>query len=246
MRGRATAVGMVLGALLSIGLPPAVSGQEVASLSPPMPLQSVPAIPMFGMHQIHYSGLAPFARWAALLARWQDEQEDAAESCLSAHDSAPPCPPREWIELIARFRGQSLRAQVDGVNAAINAHPYISALDNWGDPARWETPFEFMRRNGQCQDYAIAKFLLLRALGVPDDAMRLVVLRDVRRQVDHAVLVVTVAGQSLMLDNLAPRVVSAAANPNYRAYYSINETGWWLHLPNPLTPQTLSSQVASR
>lgn len=49
-----------------------------------------------------------------------------------------------------------------------------------------------------------------------------------------------------MLDNLAPRVVSAAANPDYRAYYSINETGWWLHLPNPLTPQILSRQVASR
>ena len=103
-----------------------------------------------------------------------------------------------------------------------------------------------LERNGQCQDYAIAKFLLLRALGVSDDAMRLVVLRDVRRQVDHAVLVVTVGGQSLMLDNLASRVVSAASNPNYRAYYSINEAGWWMYLPNPLTPQTLSGQVASR
>ncbi len=119
-------------------------------------------------------------------------------------------------------------------------------MDRASDPAHWETPFEFMRRNGQCQDYAITKFLLLRALGVPDDAMRLVVLRDIRRQVDHAVLVVTVAGRSLMLDNLAPRVVSAAANSDYRAYYSINEAGWWLHLPNPLTPQTLSRQVASR
>jgi len=61
------------------------------------------------------------------------------------------------------------------------------------------------------------------------------------------VLVVTVAGRSLMPDNLAPRVVSAAANSDYRAYYSysINEAGWWLHLPNPLTPQTLSRQVAN-
>lgn len=246
MRGRAAAVGIMLGAMLSIGLPVPVPGQEVASLSLPIPLQSTPALPMFGRHQIHYAGLGPFARWGALLARWRNQQEDAAESCVSAHDNAPPCPPREWINLIARFRDQPLRAQIDGVNAAINAHPYVSALDNWGDPARWETPFEFMRRNGQCQDYAIAKFLLLRALGVPDDAMRLVVLRDVRRQVDHAVLVVTVGGQSLMLDNLASRVVSAASNPNYRAYYSINEADWWMYLPNPLTPQTLSGQVASR
>jgi len=88
----------------------------------------------------------------------------------------------EWNELIARFRGQLLRAQIDGVDA------------------------------------------------LPMRIMRLVVLRNIHRQVDHAVLVGTVGKQNLMLDNLAPRVVAAASNPNYRAYYSINEAGWWLYL----------------
>ena len=59
-------------------------------------------------------------------------------------------------------------------------------------------------------------------------------------------LVVDVDGRELMLDNLAPAVVSASANPHYRAYYSINESGWWLHLPNPLMPYSLRPQVASR
>ncbi|MGH7012712.1 MAG: transglutaminase-like cysteine peptidase [Stellaceae bacterium] len=246
MHGRATAIGILLGVLASVGLPGQVPAQELAALSPPAPARLAPVVPMFGTREFHYSGLAPFARWTALLARWEHEQEDATESCLSTHDAAPPCPPREWTELIVRFRGLPLRVQIEGVNAAINAHPYVSALANWGDPSRWETPFEFLCRNGQCQDYAITKFLLLRALGVPNDALRLVVPRDIRRQVDHAVLVVTVAGRPLMLDNLASYVVSATANPDYRAYYSINETGWWLHLPNPLTPQTLPRQVASR
>lgn len=246
MRAGATAVGILLGALLCVGFPSHVRAQELAALSPETPVQSTPPIPMFGVREIHYTGLAPFARWTALLARWEHEQEDAVESCVSAHDTAPPCPPREWTELIARFRGLPVRTQIEGINAAINAHPYVSALANWGDPSHWETPFEFFRRNGQCQDYAIAKFLLLRELGVPNDAMRLVVLRDLRRQVDHAVLVVTVSGHELMLDNLAPDVVSAASNSSYRAYYSINETGWWLHLPNPLMPETFTQQVASR
>src|SRR5436309_645079 len=56
----------------------------------------------------------------------------------------------------------------------------------------WETPFEFIRKNGQCQDYATTKFLLLRAAGVPNDAMRLVVVHDIERDLDHAVLVVYV------------------------------------------------------
>jgi len=146
---------------------------------------------------------------------------------------------------VQELKGAGLRTSVQRVNEAINRYSFVASTQNWGKEY-WETPFEFVRHGGQCQDYAITKFLLLRALGVPDDAMRLVVLRDMRRQVDHAVLVVTVAGQSLMLDNLAPRIVSAASNPDYRAYYSINESGWWLHLPNPLMPQTLSRQVANR
>jgi hypothetical protein len=47
-----------------------------------------------------------------------------------------------------------------------------------------------MRMSGQCQDYAIAKFLALRALGFADTQLRLVALRDTRREIDHAVLVV--------------------------------------------------------
>jgi predicted transglutaminase-like cysteine proteinase len=220
--------------------------QELAALSPQRSIPDEPAIPMFGRRQIHYFGLSPFARWSALLVRWEHEREDAAESCLSSYSTASPCPPREWTQLIVRFRGRPRREQIDGINAAINAHPYVSAIANWGNPAHWETPFEFFRHNGQCQDYAITKFLLLRELGVPDRAMRLVVLRDTRRQVDHAVLVVDVSGHELMLDNLAPRVVSANADPNYHAYYSVNESGWWLYLPNPLMPDAVDRQVASR
>jgi len=246
MRAHATGIAILLGTMLSLAAPAHVSSQELAALTPQQPVQLTPTIPMFGRREVHYSGLAPFARWSALLVRWEHEREDAAESCVSSHSDAPPCPPREWIRLITRFRGRPIREQIDGINAAINAHPYVSALANWRDPSHWETPFEFFRRNGQCQDYAITKFLLLRDLGIPNRLMRLVVLRDVRRQVDHAVLVVSVSGRALMLDSLAPAVISAAANPDYRAYYSINETGWWLHLPNPLMPDTPSRQVARR
>lgn len=240
MRSYAMTIGVLFGACLNVSSPARVPAQQLAALSPPAPIGRPLelAIPMFGQRQIHFSGITPFTRWAELLARWQREKDDAAESCLSKHDTTPPCPPREWSKLIARFRGLPLRAQIDGINVAINAHPYVSAVNNWGDPSHWETPFEFFRRNGQCQDYAITKFLLLRELGVPNRAMRVVVLHDTRRQVDHAVLVVTVGTRTLVLDNLSPDIVSAAATADYHAYYSINETGWWLYLPNPLTPPT--------
>ena len=37
-----------------------------------------------------------------------------------------------------------------------------------------------------------------------------------------------------MLDNQIPEVAPVAGIHHYRPYYSINETGWWLHDPNPL------------
>jgi predicted transglutaminase-like cysteine proteinase len=80
------------------------------------------------------------------------------------------------------------------------------------------------------QDYAIAKYELLRQAGVPASAMRMVVLRDTAIGRDHAVLVVYVDGVPLVLDILDPAIVPAAAGMPYRPYYSINENAWWYHL----------------
>jgi predicted transglutaminase-like cysteine proteinase len=103
-----------------------------------------------------------------------------------------------------------------------------------------------MRMSGQCQDYAIAKFLALRALGFADTQLRLVALRDTRREIDHAVLVVALAGETLLLDNLLDRVVPASRVEDYRAYYSLTEGCWSLYLPNPLMPDLPAEQLASR
>jgi predicted transglutaminase-like cysteine proteinase len=93
----------------------------------------------------------------------------------------------------------------------------------------WESPFEFLRHGGQCQDYAIAKYLLLRAAGVPAEQMRMVVLRDAAIDLDHAVLVVYVNGEPMLLDNLRGNIVPARSVSYYHPYYSINENGWWTH-----------------
>ncbi len=144
------------------------------------------------------------------------------------------CEPQEWARLVRELRGLPLRDQVERVNAAFNRHPYVSSFKNWGEISHWETPFEFLHKNGQCQDYAIAKFMMLRALGVPNEKLRMVVLHDTVLRLDHAVVVAYVGGEALMLDNQISRVVPVSQVHHYRPYYSTNETGWWLHVPNPL------------
>jgi predicted transglutaminase-like cysteine proteinase len=226
-------------ALMLIGL----SG-AAATVGTAKPLAVPETASLFGARAIHYADISDFQRWTGLLARWESEQA-AARTCGQDND-APTCAPREWTALIAKLRGLAPRRQIEAVNAAINAHPYVAATTNWHDPAHWETPFEFMRRNGQCQDYAIAKFLALRALGFADAQLRLVVLRDMRRKIDHAVLVVDWAGEALLLDNLLDRAVPASRVADYRAYYSLTERSWSLYLPNPLMPDMPPAQLASR
>jgi predicted transglutaminase-like cysteine proteinase len=57
------------------------------------------------------------------------------------------------------------------------------------------------------------------------------VLRDMNLQLDHAILVVFVDGDALVLDNQINQVVSATLIHHYRPYYSINGAGWWRHVP---------------
>jgi len=162
-----------------------------------------------------------------MLARAAAERKDARIVCTSLTDT--DCIPAEWQALIERLRGLDLRRKIAIANQAMNRHPYVPTAANWRRSMYWESPFEFLRYGGQCQDYAIAKYLLLRAAGVPAAQMRMVVLRDTAIGLDHAVLAVYVDGEPLMLDNLRRDIVPASSVSDYRPYYSINEKGWWTH-----------------
>src|SRR2546428_209524 len=154
--------------------------------------------------EIHSTNLSQFKQWRDVMARWQQQRAGAVTPC--ADGVWNNCEPTEWADLVRELRDLPVREQVERVNAAFNRHPYVSSLQNWGEVSHWETPFEFLRKNGQCQDYAIAKFMMLRALGVPNENLRLVVLRDTALGLEHAVAVVSVDGEALMLDNRIPRV----------------------------------------
>lgn len=229
----------------------AARADQIAALSPDTvaPAAAIashatyPAI--FNSREIHSTNIAQFTNWTDVLARWDRDRRVAAANCSDTNDAAAGCVPMEWRELVRDLRGLPLRTMLQRVNSALNRHPYITSAENWGVANHWETPYEFMRRSGQCQDYAIAKFMVLRALGVANEQLRIVVLRDVDREVDHAVVVAYVDGEALMLDSLSEAVVPVAQAKSYRPYYSINETGWWLHLPGAAGPQATPHYVAA-
>ena len=216
--------------VLAFGLsavPPGVASEDWASGA--MAAATVPRLypALFGTREAFSPDNSAFFKWTGMLARFAAEQRHSRGPCgLGMFEN---CEPAEWRQLIGELRGLSLREKIVRVNDAVNRHPYIPSMANWGESNHWETPFEFFRKSGQCQDYAITKYMLLRAAGVPAAQLRLVVLRDTRLGLDHAVTVAYVDGTALLLDNQLAAVVPADSVLHYQPYYSINEQGWWLH-----------------
>ncbi len=66
--------------------------------------------------------------------------------------------------------------------------------------------------------------------------MRIVVLKDTLRNLDHAVTAVYLDGDAWILDNLSNAVLSHKRLSHYRPQFSVNEEYRWAHL-TPSAPK---------
>ena len=87
----------------------------------------------------------------------------------------------------------------------------------------------FSRGGGDCEDYAIVKYMALRELGFDTSNMRLVALYDKAKSEMHLVLSVRLFGANYILDNQLTSVLMDTQIGHYQPVYSINEQGWWRH-----------------
>lgn len=117
------------------------------------------------------------------------------------------------------------------VNGFFNQVPYVSDLKNWGVEDYWATPVEVLGSFGaDCEDYAIAKFLSLKEIGVPVGRMRITYVRALNIGVAHMVLAYypTPDADPLILDNLVSQVKPASQRPDLEPVYSFNDEDLWL------------------
>ena len=184
--------------------------------------------PVFGAQQsVRSEKVDLFPKWTGMLDRYFAEAKLADRPCS---DAAPNrCHLQRWKAYLETLRGHARLSILQDVNRFANVARYVTDLVNYGVPDYWATPRQFLVKDGDCEDYAIAKFMSLRALGFDNDEMRIVVLNDLNLRTAHAVLIVYVDGVAWLLDNQVPEVVRADAVRHYRAIFSINETAWWLY-----------------
>ena len=182
---------------------------------------------VFGSRASRSSNLRAFPKWTGMLDRYFDEAKLKGRKCDS--NSLNSCTLGKWKQFLDSIRGQGAFAQVKAVNRYMNSKRYIIDPINWGKPDYWATPYQFFSKDGDCEDYAISKFMSLRALGFSNDQMRIVILNDNNLKVLHAVLVVYLDGTPYVLDNQIKQVVPASRIRHYSPIYSINEDHWWRH-----------------
>lgn len=144
----------------------------------------------------------------ALAAKWRAMQIDLASKALQlvacrAHESL--CSPSASYALGMVDRAAALGDSVRfaSVNMWVNSamrHSGDCAPDGLAD--RGEAPVVAADNGeGDCQGYAMMKYVILREAGTPAADLRVILLRDTLARQTHAVLAVRHAGGWLVLDH---------------------------------------------
>jgi len=129
------------------------------------------------------------------------------------------------------LRGRAEVDQVEAVNRYVNGRvQFVDDASQYGREDLWAAASDTLRRGrGDCEDYAIAKLQMLRAAGVSDRDLYLVIARDLIRRADHALLVVRVGARMVVLDNGTDRVLDADDISDYRPVLTFSTKGAWTH-----------------
>lgn len=155
-----------------------------------------------------------------------------------------------WRHMLEESRALSDDEKLKAVNQFFNRRIRFNADQAvWGVPDYWATPLEFMgRAQGDCEDFAIAKYISLLMLGIPNDRLSLIYVRarfgssPTLNTEAHMVLgyYVDPTGDPIILDSLLNSIRPAAARADLTPIFSFNSQGLWV----PGTPNLNSDPTA--
>jgi predicted transglutaminase-like cysteine proteinase len=165
------------------------------------------------------------AKWAELRTRiLADERVLAA--CATPDN---PCPDaaRRFLSIIELGRQHNGRARLGWINRAVNLS--VRATSDWaqyGIIDFWASPLQtFGSGAGDCEDYAIAKYVALRQLGIAPEDLRLLIVRDTVREAVHAIVAVRDDDHWLTLDNRTMALLDAEQSRSYYPLFVMDDRG---------------------
>jgi predicted transglutaminase-like cysteine proteinase len=142
----------------------------------------------------------------------------------------------QWREMTVQAQHLPEREKMIRVNDFFNHRvQFKEDAEIWGKADYWATPLETMgRAEGDCEDFAIAKYVTLKNLDVPIEKLR---MTYVRAQVGgnsasqaHMVLSYypSPKEEPLILDNLIGEIRPASRRADLYPIFSFNSEGLWV------------------
>jgi len=138
----------------------------------------------------------------------------------------------QWHDVIVDNQSDSDWEKINKVNYFFNRNiAYQTDIRLWGKKDYWASPVETIGRGkGDCEDYAIAKYFSLTSLGVDENKLRLMYVRQLTVNEPHMVLIYFENPKDVpfVLDNYNKRVLPANKRRDLKPIYSFNAKGLWL------------------
>lgn len=141
----------------------------------------------------------------------------------------------QWNNLLRKLQEQDTQEQLSSVNNFFNRQKFIDDIVHWNKPDYWATPIEFIvSGGGDCEDFSIAKYFSMRALGVPAEKLRLMYVTALEYDMAHMVLAYYDKPNAipLVLDNLNKKILPANERNDLQPVYSFNGEGLWKAIEN--------------
>lgn len=167
---------------------------------------------------------------ADMSEKWRELQSriDADEASIAAcriDEKTCSSAAHRFLSLVDIGLRHTGRARLGMINRAVNlgVRP-VSDLEQYGYPDFWASPLQTLASAaGDCEDYAIVKYVLLRDMGFDASDLRFVIVRDNARQTEHAVVAVREAQEWLILDNRTMAILASEDVRQYQPLFSLDQ-----------------------
>ena len=214
-----------LGAVRLASADPSPSESPIANDGRPAAALPATSNEPFGLFTFRAPEGLLWTKWRAVAGTMRDEAA-LIDRCKSEEECGSMAA-RKFVAVTQAAASGDIRARVEAVNIRVNqAIRYVSDYEQHGVADRWSSPLDSLAAGkGDCEDYAIAKYGILRAAGIAEADLKILLVRDLAVRQDHAVLAARVEGRWLILDNRRAGLMETRDLPYFMPLFAINEVG---------------------
>ncbi len=147
----------------------------------------------------------------------------------------------EWRTMVLPPQGASDQDKLERVNRYFNQRiRWVDDRELWQQEDYWASLLETLAKGaGDCEDFAIAKYVSLLLAGVPEARLRLTYVRMQRPERGepeaHMILAYYAdpLAEPLILDNYDGDIKPASRRPDLTPVYAFNASQLWFRGPSP-------------